>query len=103
MALTNDDIRNLSIAIARACWHPSCPHCAAPNRRRPREHGILRHQPIINPLQKFGEYTRTGVARPAAFHFLEWLTGEPGITVKPHRDPRMGAGCCAAMATSGAS
>lgn len=91
MALTNDDIVNLSIAIAARLLAPKLPAlCRSESPETSANMASFGTSHIINPLQKFGEYLELALHAPAAFHFLEWLTGEPGITVKPHRDPPHG-------------
>ncbi|MBE2295754.1 MAG: NAD-binding protein [Phycisphaerales bacterium] len=91
IALTNDDNANLAIAISVRLLAPKLPAlCRAETIEAATNMASFGTRHIINPFDKFGRYLALALGAPAAYHLLEWLTGVPGTTVVPHRDPPRG-------------
>lgn len=90
LAVTNDDLANLGIAIAVRLLNPKIPVIA-----RTRSHTVAANMAsfgtdhIINPFDRFAMHLAEAVATPERFRLVELLTSLPDTPVPhPHRPPR---------------
>ncbi|PKO30930.1 MAG: potassium transporter TrkA [Betaproteobacteria bacterium HGW-Betaproteobacteria-7] len=90
LAVTNDDLANLGIAIAVRLLNPMIPVIA-----RTRSHAVAANMAsfgtdhIINPFDRFAMHLAEAVATPERFRLVELLTSLPDTPVpQPHRPPR---------------
>jgi Trk K+ transport system NAD-binding subunit len=90
LAVTNDELANLGIAIAVRLLNPKIPVIA-----RARSQAVAANMAsfgtdhIINPFDRFAMHLAEAVATPERFRLVELLTSLPDTPVpQPHRPPR---------------
>jgi Trk K+ transport system NAD-binding subunit len=90
LAVTNDELANLAIAIAVHLLAPKLPIIA-----RARSPSVAANMAsfntdhIINPFERFAEHLALAVAAPERFRLIELLTSLPESPIpQPHRPPR---------------
>lgn len=90
LAVTNDELANLGIAIAVRLLNPTIPVIA-----RARSPSVAANMAsfgtdhIIDPFARFAEHLAEAVAVPERFRLVELLTGLPDTPIpEPHRPPR---------------
>ena len=90
LAVTNDELANLAIAIAVRLLNPAIPVIA-----RARSPSVTANMAsfgtnhIINPFERFADHLALAVAAPERFRLIELLTSLPESPIpEPHRPPR---------------
>ncbi|WP_374324522.1 TrkA family potassium uptake protein [Azonexus sp.] len=90
LAVTNDELANLAIAIAVRLLAPKLPVIA-----RARSQSVAANMAsfgtdhIINPFERFADHLGQAITAPERFRLVELLTSLPGSPLpQPHRPPR---------------
>lgn len=90
LAVTNDELANLAIAIAVRLLAPKLPIIArARSRSVAANMASFGTDHIINPFERFADHLGQAIAAPERFRLVELLTSLPGSPLpQPHRPPR---------------
>lgn len=91
IALASDDSANLAIAIAARLLNPNMPVlCRVVTPEVAANIASFGKPHIVNPFETFGEYLALAMRSPGAYQLMEWLTGVPGSSLRPEREPPLG-------------
>ena len=88
LALTHDDAVNLSVVMAVQLLKPEVPVYA---RADDRAIGEAMHDfganAVINPYDRFGDYLRLRLQRPATYQLVTWLMAPYDAPLQPRQQP----------------